>query len=327
MSADPGSVFTLFVETGVHAGTVQRLSPGIYTLGSELDADIILSDPSIKPVHLLLELDRRGLRLEPLQDAIAVQGESAELAPGGERNLAFPASFSIGGTSIRITAPQDDLRARRRLRSMAIAAGALVLAVIGFQLVAPFGSGSGGEGPGVAATLGSGAPSASGGPAAEGGTPVTSTDASSEIETPADTGVPETTTTARITLDDAAAALRDRLAADGFTDIDVKTAVDRIMVSGGAEPARMDAWQDIRFWFDGAFGHDVLLIAHVEPLEEETPPLLAIEAVWSGDDPYLIAGGRRFAVGADVGDGWTIERIAAGEITFRRGDRSFSLTL
>ncbi|MGI9498677.1 MAG: SctD/MshK family protein, partial [Geminicoccaceae bacterium] len=78
---------------------------------------------------------------------------------------------------------------------------------------------------------------------------------------------------------------------------------------------------------DGAFGQDFLLVADVEPAEKETPPKLAIEAVWAGDDPYLVAGGRRFFVGAAIGDGWTIGRIGAGEITFKRGDRSFSLTL
>ncbi|MEM7042026.1 MAG: FHA domain-containing protein [Pseudomonadota bacterium] len=327
MSADPSSVFTLFIKSGIHAGTVQRLSPGIYTLGSELDADIILSDTSIKPVHLLLEFDHRGLRLEPLQGAIAIEGESAELTPGGERNLAFPGIFSVGETSIRITAPQDDVRKRRRVRSMAIAAGAVLLAVVGLQLVGPFGGV--GDSPTIAATSSLDSPPDMDGQA-DNGASVQSIKAKADHSSAGadvEDGASEAALEPEITLDDAAAALRERLAADGFANVDVKTAVDRIMVSGEAEPARMDAWQDIRFWFDSAFGQDILLIAHVEPAEEETPPLLAIEAVWAGDEPYLIAGGRRFAVGADIGDGWTIERIAADAITFRRGDRSFSLTL
>lgn len=121
--------------------------------------------------------------------------------------------------------------------------------------------------------------------------------------------------------------MRERLATDEFTDIEVKTAVDRILVRGETEPERMDEWQDIRIWFDGAFGQNVLMVATVEAVQAAEPPQLAIEAVWSGEDPYLIAGGQRFLVGAHIGDGWTIDRIGADEITFKRGDKSFSLTL
>ncbi|MGI9505529.1 MAG: SctD/MshK family protein, partial [Geminicoccaceae bacterium] len=130
-----------------------------------------------------------------------------------------------------------------------------------------------------------------------------------------------------VTLDDAAAALRSRLAEEGLRHIEVKTAVDRLLVRGEAEPERLADWQTIRVWFDSTFGQNVLLVAAVDAVENREPPALAIEAVWSGDDPYLIAGGKRFFVGAAIGDGWTIERIDGSEITFKRGNRTFSLTL
>ena len=314
MSADSGSAFTLFIESGLHAGTVQRLAPGIYTLGSELEADIILSDDAIKAVHLLIELDQRGLRLEPLQGSIAIDGESVDLEPGDERHLSSPVSFAIGAVTIKITAPKDAVKAKRRMRTAVVASGLIALAVIGFQL---FGSHQGVDAPPLAFVQ---EPTVEGDGAAK-----DMVDGQAVEETIAT--APALSPEREYTLDQAATALRERLAADDFTDIEVKTAVDRIVVRGEAEPLRMDDWQSIRIWFDGAFGRDYLLQAEVEPAEKAVPPQLAIEAVWVGDDPYLVAGGRRFFVGAHIGDGWTIGRIGAGEIVFKRDGKVFSLTL
>lgn len=323
MSADSGSAFTLFIETGLHAGTVQRLSPGIYTLGSELEADIILADKEIEAVHLIVELDRRGLRLEPLQGAIAVHGESVSLEPGGERHLTFPASFTIGATKIKITAPKDVVQTKRRQRVALTAAGLALMAVLGFQIVRP---------PLTMATDGQASaltqPAEPLTSALMGNVPMPDDIDGLQAQAATTSDVDDVAAAAPdVTIDAAAAALRARLAADDFSDIEVKTAVDRIMVRGDAEPERMGEWQDVRIWFDSAFGQDFLLVANVEPAEQQTPPKLAIEAVWSGDDPYLIAGGRRFFVGAPIGDGWTIDRIGPEEIAFKRGDKSFSLSL
>ena len=319
-----GQMFTIFVESGLHAGTVQRLGSGSYTIGSELEADIILSDDGVRSIHLVLDLDPRGLRLEPLQGAVAIDGESAALEPGGERHLAFPASFQIGKTAIRITAPADTVQTRRRRRLLIGAAACAMLAVVTFQIINPFAGSAPGE---TAQALMQPAESLPESFPADSTAASEATEASPQGET----GLlsPEDAAEAKpdITLDQAAAALRERLADEGFPDIKVQTAVDRIMARGEADPLRMDAWQAIRIWFDSTYGRDYLLVATIEPAKNETPPDLAIEAVWSGDDPYLVAGGQRFFVGAHVGDGWMIDRIGSDEIRFTRGDKSFSLTL
>lgn len=330
MSADTGSTFTIFIETGLHAGTVQRLTPGMYTIGSELDADIILSDSDVKAVHLIIELDQHGVRLEPLQGRIAIDGESADLEPGGERHLGCPVSFAIGGTEIKVTAPADIAKARRHTRALVGVAGVVIAAVLGFQVMGAF----------TAPDLDAPPPSMIAeeerpaeqpvqlaGSAAE-APPASRTINALEEQRDAPSGSDEVALTVPdITIDQAAAALRDRLATDELTDIEVKTAGDRIMVRGEAEPDRMDDWQDVRIWFDGAYGRHILMVASVEPAEKAEPPKLAIEAIWSGEKPYLIAGGQRFFVGNHIGDGWMIEQIASNEIVFKRGDKSFSLTL
>ncbi|MGI9492621.1 MAG: FHA domain-containing protein, partial [Geminicoccaceae bacterium] len=120
--------FTVFIETGLHAGAVQRLEPGLYTIGSEPDSDIVLSDPDVEPVHAILEFDEAGLRLEPARGKVSVHGETGQLEPGDERYLSLPAGFSIGDTAISIRAPKDAVRTRNRQR---YAIGAMAAAVVG----------------------------------------------------------------------------------------------------------------------------------------------------------------------------------------------------
>jgi hypothetical protein len=323
MSAEIGSTFTIFIETGLHAGTVQRLAPGIYTLGSELDADIVLSDRDVKPVHLILEFDKGGVRLEPLQGGIAIQGESAVLEPGGERFASAPLTFSIGETTINVTAPADAVQSRRRTRLLVGVAAVVIAAALGVQVTGALKAPDlGGPPPLADAETLQPAGSTSREPPAS-----RTINALEEQRQLASTSDDIALSLPEVTLDHAAAELRDRLAASGLSAIAVRTAGDRIMVQGEAEPERMADWQDVRIWYDGAYGREFLLDASVKPAEAVEPPKLAIEAVWSGDKPYLVAGGQRFFVGNQIGDGWMIERIAAREVVFRRGDKSFSLTL
>ena len=321
MTADSDKAFTLIVESGLHAGTVQRLSPGLYTIGSELDADVVLSDPAVASIHLILELDRNGLRLEPVQGSASIDGESVALEPGGERNLVLPASFTIGDTRIKLTAPQDAVRNRRRVRMAAIAAGALLLAVLGFQLVGAF-SGAGPNSPSAAFEQPEPASGLNNQQLALANDAGSRTDQPrSERDDLVEASLPS------VTHDQAAAELRARLAAAELSDIDVASNADRILVRGAAEPDKMADWQDVRMWFDGAFGQQFIMVADVKEAKEEVPPRLAIEAIWLGEKPYVMAGGRRFHVGAAIGDGWMVEHIGSDEITFKRGDKSFSLSL
>ncbi|MEM9442303.1 MAG: FHA domain-containing protein [Pseudomonadota bacterium] len=325
MSADIGSTFTIFIETGLHAGTVQRLTPGMYTLGSELDADIILSDQDVKPVHLIMELDQGGIRLEPLQGDIIIEGEQAALEPGGERFANAPLTFAIGDTTINVSAPADAQRTRRRTRLLVGVAAMLIAVVMGFQVIGAFNA------PDLdVSTAMSGAKTDTrdnAGPNGKGASISRTMNALEEqrqLALASDAAAP---TIGEATLDQAVTELQDRLTAADLLDIAVRTEGGRIVVRGEAEPERMADWQQVRIWFDGTFSRNFLLDAIVEPAVAVEPPKLAIEAIWSGDKPYLIAGGKRFFIGHQIGDGWMIEHIASNEIVFKRGDKSFSLAL
>ena len=323
MSADIGSTFTIFIETGLHAGTVQRLMPGMYTIGSELDADIVLSDSNVEPVHLILELDRCGVRLEPLQGRIAIQGESTVLEPGSERYAGAPLSFSIGETTINVTAPADAMKSRRRTHMLVGVAALVIAAVLGIQVTGALNAPVLDGPQGIAEVEGKRLGNSEAGNMA----PSRTINALEEQRRLASTSDDISSTPPDVTRDQAEIELRDRLVDKGLPDIEVSTVGDRIMVRGEAERERLAEWQEVRIWFDSTYGRDFLLDADVKPAEAVEPPKLAIEAVWSGEKPYLVAGGQRFFIGNPIGDGWMIESIAANEIVLKRGDQFFSLTL
>ena len=317
--------FTVFIETGTHAGAVQRLEPGLYTIGSELDSDIILSDPDVEPVHAILEFDELGLRLEPAKGKVSVHGETGHLEPGDERYLTLPAGFSIGDTAISIRAPKDAVRARNRQRYALGAMAAAVVCVIGLYAIGPL------SGAFSSAQVGPTSNETNAGAVME---QAVSDPGPSEAAAPysAHRGLPlqpgtEESADDSVTVDMAAAALRDRLTEASLGSIDVMVKQDHLVAKGTAAPELMADWQTVQMWFDGEFGRDVSLVTNVSAEEEIEPPKLAIEAIWAGDDPYLMAGGRRYFEGANIGDGWTIEQINPEEITLRRGDQSFSITL
>lgn len=316
------SFFTVFIETGLHAGAVQRLEPGLYTIGSELDSDIVLSDPDVESVHAILEFDESGLRLEPAKGKVSVHGETGQLEPGDERYLSLPAGFSIGDTAISIRAPKDVVRTRNRQRYAIGAMAAAVIGVVGLYTVGPLSDTFSPAPPGQMADdkLGPAATETADSRSIPAPSALDAEDAGSPLATGPDSDP-------AVTGDMAAAALRDQLTEASLSSIDVIVKKDHLVAKGTADPEQMSDWQSIQMWFDGEYGRDVSLVPDVAAAEEVEPPQLAIEAIWAGDDPYIMAGGRRYFEGARIGDGWAIEQIRPEQITLRRGDQSFSITL
>lgn len=314
--------FTIFIEEGLHAGAVQRLGPGIYTIGSELDSDIVLTDPDVEPVHVILEFDDTGLRLEPAKGAVSVEGETGRLEPGDERYLSLPAKFHLGDAAISIRAPKDAVRNRHRKRLAVGAMAASVLFVLGLYVVGPL-TGSFSGDPVMDETKAK--PLTAMNEIAQSRLPATTT--STAGVAPATANRTDDKTEPAVTVDMAAAGLRDKLAAATLDAVDVIIKKDHLVAKGAIDPEKMADWQTVQMWFDGEYGRHVPLMPSVEASEEVEPPKLAIEAVWAGDGPYLMAGGRRYFEGTDIGGGWRIDVIRAEQITLRRGDQTYAITL
>ncbi len=307
MTATPASSYTLFVLSGPHAGSLQRLAAGLYTLGSDLKADLVLSDPALAPVHAALELERDRVRIEPLAGPVGLDG--AELAPGDERTLSLPATIIIGATRLVLRQPQD--QARRQKRRLAVAAAvAAPLLLAGLYLLA-----------GHAWTASEPA----------GATPVQAAITSAPAElavAPSPQPAPSAPTVVRATPAVAAAGLRAHLAATQLDTLEIAAMADSVRVAGELRPAQAAGWRAAQIWFDEHYGGWLPLIADVRLAEAAQPPAVAIQALWLGAEPYLVAGdGRRYGVGAVLIDGWRIEAIGRDQVTLRRGEQLFSLTL
>ncbi|MGO4127980.1 FHA domain-containing protein, partial [Inquilinus sp. YAF38] len=78
---------TLFVLEGPNAGTVQKLAPAAYRVGSGLESDIVLADEALAPVHALIDIGRHRVRIEPLAGAVVVPGRTGMTEPGGVLTL------------------------------------------------------------------------------------------------------------------------------------------------------------------------------------------------------------------------------------------------
>ncbi len=314
--------FTIIIENGLHAGAVQRLGPGIYTIGSELSADIVLSDPGIIRDHAIFEIDDVGLRLEPNKGPISVDGENGHLEPGDERNLNLPATFQIGEASISIRAPKDAEQSKRRKRLAIGAMAAGLLLVVGLYAIGPLSS-----------TFSRPSPKSENQAAIEGGSsdPVLrsnedAVDTEMASKTPSADAITKSSAP-MVTMDQAAAELRDKLATATLDTIDVIVRKDHLVADGDIETEKMPDWQSVQIWFDSTYGHKIPLMPNVGAREKVKPPKLAIEAIWVGSSPYLMAGGRRYFEGADLGNGWRIDRIDAEQITLRRGDQTYAISL
>ncbi len=316
--------FTVFIETGLHAGAVQRLGPGLYTVGSELSADIVLSDPDVQSIHVILEVDDAGLRLEPAKGTVIVDGETAPLEPGDERALRLPSKFHIGATTMSVRAPKDAVKTRHRKRLAIGAMAAAVIGVIGLHTLKPLtGNFAASSGPAIEAAPGApaaGTLDAGMGEASKSSPPAT------ELAT-SDQAAATSKSQPGVTVDIAAAKLRGRLAAASLDAIDVMVRNDHLVAEGSVEPEKMADWRTVQIWFDSDYGHLVPLVPNIAAAEKIEPPKLSIEAIWTGDTPYLMAGGRRYVEGVKIGDGWLIERIQPEEIVLRRGDQTYSITL
>lgn len=321
--------FTVFIEKGLHAGAVQRLAPGIYTIGSELDADIVLSDADVLPIHAILEIDGTGLRLEPAKGTISIDGETGRLEPGDERHLALPATFHIGDATISVRAPKDAVRNKNRQRLMIGAIAASFLVIVGLTIVGQI-TGSFSSG---ADAFDRQARSLDTDPTPLAPTEQAAADMDMTSEGAVLEGASATLAAAAsdpepvLSVDEAAAELRGKLVAADLDGIDVIVRKDHLAARGTLDSEKLTDWQNVQIWFDGAYGHRIPLMTAVDASEKLEPPKLAIEAIWTGDKPYLMAGSRRYVEGADIGNGWTIDQIDAEQIILRQGDRTFAITL
>jgi hypothetical protein len=321
--------YTLCVETGPHAGAVQRLAPGLYTAGAATPATLVLQDDGLAPLHVLLELGEDEIRIEALNGEVAIEGVRRPLSQGQEYSTPAPVALTIGSTRISLRAPVPAGRrglgtaGKLALAGGGVLAGLVLLAVligqIGQELALdPLAAGSTGA---QAETEAPAIPSAER-EVAEAAPAVMPEAAADPQPAPAPEGAMAATSA-----EAAKAALEARLAEAGLT---LEPAPDdaSLVLRGRIDAAKLPDWRAVQSWYDAAFGAAVPLVAQIEVDRPADVPKLMIQSVWTGERPYLIAGnGERYAIGATIAGGWTIDAIEPDRIVLRRGPSRFELTL
>jgi type III secretion protein D len=319
----------LHVRSGGHGGVIERLAYGSYTIGRSHHADITLSDSALDELAARVDVDAAALRIESLGGDIVLDGTRVE--PGTARIAEYPVDLVIGGVYLHWTTPARPRSGMRRI--VRALAGASVLAIV-VMIVAAMAAGS--REPPLAKEIVAGACE----PPCVGELPSSGREAqlvptslhpdgAGGLKSPS--VVPGTSASAitGISIQAAAAALRQHLSAAGLTTIDVSTDSDAVVAKGSAAPAVMHAWYEAREWFDQAFGAAVVLTSQVEtrPAPTVAAPL-SVQSIWAGKVPYVIdQRGQKYFQGSLVNDGWSIERIEHGRITLRRNAQVFVLQL
>jgi len=83
--------FQFLVEAGRHEGVAGTLDAGVYRIGSALDADIVLADRGLAPVHGTIEFKKNAVRVAAMAAPIRVNAgdtdEAITLLPGTDRDL------------------------------------------------------------------------------------------------------------------------------------------------------------------------------------------------------------------------------------------------
>lgn len=125
-----------------------------------------------------------------------------------------------------------------------------------------------------------------------------------------------------------AEALRAQLRQAGLEGLQVEDAGNHLVVSGNFSAQQHSDWQTVQRWFDQRYGSHQVLISNATPSVEPDRPAFRFQAVWLGDNPYVInATGERLYPGAALSEGWILAEIAADGLTLRRGADEMSLTL
>lgn len=280
--------YQFLVESGAHAGVADTLAAGRYSIGRALDADIVLADRGLAPVHGSIEIKENAVRVSAVEAPVMVSagtGEAITLLPGSDRDLALPAFITLGETKLRV----DPVGAGKGgIRPVPLLFGA----AIPILLYAAISIGLPSSHPPMAPRV-------------------------------VVTAAPAADATAQ-----AAQALESRLAGVGLGKVvQLDVSGSSLMARGTIDPSRSADWLAVETWYDEAFAGRTPLIRQVAVAGTPAGPALAISGVWAGTNPHIVArNGEKFGVGAIIDGGWKILQIEAGRILLERDGRTLALT-
>jgi len=291
----------LSVIDGLHQGVALSLDQPVYTLGSALQCDLVLGDAGIADEHLRLRINERDVAIEALGGDVLVVGKGAApvtLAMGSGHRARWPVEVRIGGARLTLAKPESAASAPTRRLPTPSETRWLWIAAL------------------VALLLGGSAFALQEKPAA-----LLSTVAVAPVQTVAPQPV-------QFTLAQARQWFEQQLQAEGLRSVTLSEAGDQLLAHGSVEKAMKARWATLQQSFDQRFGRQWMLRSSVTVRPEIVPPRVRFQAVWFGNEPYVINdNGKRLYPGAALPDNWVLERIDAHEVVLARGEERFTLTL
>lgn len=285
------------VESGLHAGVADTLAAGTYRIGRALDADIVLADCGLAPVHGSIEVKDGALRVAAMDAPVVVgpiqrdgSGEVITLAPGTDRDVSLPAIITLGETQLRVDpleAPKPRATPRALLLPVMIGATVPVLLFLTVSLAA-------------APSFLQAAPKP----------PVVDHAAAADAASRA------------------ADALNRRLNEAGLAKLlHASVTGAAVLVRGAVDSAHSADWLATETWYDQVFAARTPLLRQVRMTGNTPAPSVSISAVWAGDDPHVVTrSGEKLSVGAVLDGGWKIVKIDHDGVQIERDGHTMTLT-
>ncbi len=330
MSMTP--MFELVVRSGLHLGVQQSLAAGTYSIGRSMDADIVMMDPGLAPVHAHLALDNDGCEVESAAGNVVLNG--IQIEPGEAWMVSYPADIHLNDVHVRCTRGRTSRRSRSTVMGLAVGSTVTLLAAALVFPGLPAGVDQAAAGSDRMST-----PSLAGceagclikrpddRTAASPRAPLLKVALSSPEAAPAKPGSNRLVSPA-VAVPAAADALRQQLLKAGLMAIEITTDATSITAKGTIDPSALAAWRDIEQWFDRTFGISIVLTSQVEAKSVRRSPPLTVQAIWAGSGSYVIDGrGQKLFEGALADDGWVIEQIEQSRVVLRRGADTLAVKL
>ncbi|MCA6116468.1 hypothetical protein J6524_16400 [Bradyrhizobium sp. WSM 1738] len=315
----PSNCLTMSIESGLYAGSSHELSPGRYTIGSAVDADIVLMETDVEPLHALIDTSGPEIQIEALAGRISI-GAQKVLAAGARQPVATPLRMNIGAAQLHFSrADGSGLQSRGSLFGASmprsrLLVGAGLVSIVSIALVmhsladVPISQTTGAFHGDVRQAL---FVSTANVPDI---LPVVAKEAAPR-EREAGHNVPDL---AFDKVKAAADAMRAEVERMGILNVLIEPGVGIVAATGTIDPKAAAQWQTVQRWFDERFEGDITLVNGVSIKAEKVPVSLSIEGVWRGDHPHLLIRGQKYLEGALLDGGWAIERIEAERVLLRR---------
>jgi len=325
--------FELVVCSGLHRGVRQSLAAGTYSVGRSMDADLVIMDPGLAPVHARLALDSDGCEVESAACNVVLNGIRIEA--GEALMVSYPADIHLDDVHVRCTRGPTSRRKRSAVMGLALGSTVSLLAAVlvfpglsaGVDPAAARSDRLSTPSPGAGCEPGCLIKRADDGTAAPPHAPLLKLASSSPEAAPA--GPKKNRLVSPVVAASAAAdALRQQLLTAGLAAIEITTDATSITAKGTIDPSSLGAWRDIQQWFDRSFGISIVLTSEVEARSVRPSAPLTVQAIWAGSGSYVIDGrGQKLFEGALASDGWVIERIEQSRVVLRRGANTLAVRL